>query len=198
MRLLRLLALLGLAIPAAAQDFLPVPEDTPRPTAKGPEAGEWMLGLDIGVSTFNPSALKDRGTRFAMVAERSFHRFVGLQADVNCARGTEYANFVTPERFFSLCIGSLNAVVPIRVSAKLWPYVKVGGSISFWDLDSQDEIYNVDERASGLVVGWGARYFFGSTQTWAVRADVQRTQTALYGYGFGHWSYGLGISAQLR
>jgi opacity protein-like surface antigen len=198
MRTLCALAIIGLALPAGAQDILPFPEDRPVLTAVGPEPGEWMFGLDIGFSTFHPEAFKDRGTRFAVVAERQFHRWVGLQADVNCARGTELQTFFTPERAFSLCIGSLNAVVPVRITPRLWPYAKIGVGTSLWDLDSQDELYNVDARANGLVLGWGARYFVGEKQVWAVRVDVQRTQTALYGYGFGHWSYGIGLAGQVR
>ena len=194
MRLLFVM-LLAVATPAAAQvEWLPVPEDTPARADRRPTVGEWHFGVDAGFANYLPGVFQERGTRFVVYGERQVHRWVAIQMDGNCSRGSYRRVPNVPQEFVSLCAGVVSGVVPIELHPKLWPYVRVGYGIALWDEEAREGFYNVEEMEPTWVLAAGFRSYIGAEQRVGLRLDVQRQQTSLRDLRVPHWSFGLGLS----
>lgn len=189
-----------LSSPAFAQNPGGIPwEDPPerRMTVKRPQKGEWMIGVDGGRTNYPQPEFERKGTRFVGFAERNFTPWLGVQADLNCSKGTVAQTILNPPSFIGLCTTALSAVVPIPVAYSIWPYVRVGGGYAFWDEESVEGIWDVDVSEPALVMAAGARYFpFGNDKI-ALRLDIQRTQTAIRDLDVGLWSYGFGLTLRI-
>lgn len=200
MRILLITGLLALAAPIAAQNPGGIPwEDEPerQMTEKRPGRGEWMIGVDGGFSNFISPEFKERATRFAFFAERNVARWVGVQADVTCGKGTKRQTAFTPESFIGLCSSALSAVVPIPVSYAFWPYVRLGGGYVFWDEESVEGFWDLDTSEPAFIAAFGTRYFPLGNDKIAIRFDAQRMQTALRGLDVTQWSFGFGVALRI-
>lgn len=189
-----LVGLVLAASPLAAQtDWLPLPVETVL-TDKRPTPGEWMFGVDIGFANFIQPEFQERGTRFAVFAERNVMPWLGAQLDVNCSRGTVDATFAFPQSEITLCSAAVTGVIPFEVSTRLWPYVRLGAGYATWDENATEGFWSIDETSPTFVAAAGVRYLAGSTGLVGVRFDVQRQQTSLYDLSVTHWSFGFGVS----
>lgn len=186
---------LAAATPAAAQvEWLPVPQDEPRREDLRPAVGEWHFGADIGFANFIPGVFQERGTRFVVFGERQVHRWVAVQLDGNCSRGSRRRVVGVPQEFVSLCAGVASAVVPIPLTRTFWPYVRAGYGVALWDEQAREGFYDVEEVEPTWVLAGGVRSYFGAKQQVGLRLDIQRQQTALRDLRVPHWSFGLGLS----
>lgn len=191
-----LVGLMLAASPLAAQtDWIPLPVEVEL-TDKRPTPGEWMFGMDIGWANYIPPEFKERGTRFVVFAERNVLPWLGAQVDVNCSRGLVYATFSNPQSEVTLCAAALTGVIPIPVSTRLWPYVRLGAGYATWDENATEGFFSMDETAPTYVIAAGTRYLVGSTGNIGLRVDVQRQQTARRELSVTHWSFGFGLSVR--
>lgn len=192
-----LVGLLLTASPLAAQtDWLPLPVEIVL-TDKRPTPGEWMLGVDIGSSRFMPAEFKDKGTRFVIFAERNVVPWLGVQLDVNCARGTVLATMSSAESTSSVCAANFSGVIPIELSPRVWPYVRVGAGFATWDEQVTEGFSNSDDTSPTFVIAAGSRILVGAEGRLGLRIDVQRQQTSVGDLSVATWSIGFGISARL-
>lgn len=200
MRLFIAAAALVLATALPAQNPGGIPwEDPPerRMTVKKPQKGEWMLGADGGISNYDQPEFRRKSTRFVVFVERNVLPWLGLQADVNCGKGTVNPTGFSPASFIGVCTGALSAVVPIPVSYSFWPYVRVGAGYSLWDEVAVEGFWDTDETSPTFVAAVGTRYFpFGNDKI-ALRMDIQRTQSTLRSLSVSQWGYGFGLSVRI-
>lgn len=200
MRLLIVAVALSVASTLPAQNPGGIPwEEEPerRMTIKRPVKGEWQLGADAGWANFLAPEFEERGTRFTGVAERNFLPWLGVQADLNCSKGTLRQTILNPPSFFGVCTTALSAVIPIPVAYTIWPYVRVGGGYAFWDEESVEGFWDVDHTAPAFVAAIGTRYFPLNNDRIAMRLDIQRTQTTLRDTDVGQWGFGFGVSVRI-
>lgn len=186
------------ALPAQIPGGIPWEEEPERRmTVKKPVNGEWMIGADGGISNYAQPEFRRKSSRFVVFVERNIMPWLGLQADVNCGKGTVNASGFNAASFVSVCTGGLSAVVPIPVSYSLWPYVRVGGGLALWDQNSREGFWDTDETSPAFVVAVGTRYFpFGNDKI-AIRADIQRTQTSLQNLSVSQLGFGFGVTVRI-
>lgn len=186
------------AAPLAAQtDWLPIPEDEPRRVDRRPAVGEWHLGIDAGFANFIPAEFRERGTRFAVFAERQVHRYVAVQLDGNCSRGSRPRVPGNPQEFVTVCGGVASAVVPFSLHPRIWPYLRAGYGLALWDDAAAEGFFDVDHTAPTVVLAGGVRSYFDARQTIGLRIDAQRQQTNLFSRPVTHWSFGFGLSLRI-
>jgi hypothetical protein len=200
MRLFIAVAALAIASTLPAQNPGGIPwEDPPerRMTVKKPLKGEWMLGVDGGISNYVQDVFQKKSTRFNVFVERNVFSWVGLQADVNCGKGTVLATPFRPSYFLGVCTGALSAVIPIPVSYSLWPYLRVGGGLALWDEDAREGFWDTDDTSPAFVAAVGTRYFpFGNDKV-ALRVDIQQTLTTLQDVKVSQLGFGFGVSVRI-
>lgn len=200
MRFIIAVAALAIATALPAQNPGGIPwEDPPdrRMTVKRPVNAEWMVGVDAGRTSFQQPEFDKRATRFVAFVERNVLPWLGVQADVNCGKGSVAASAFNPSSAVSLCTAALSAVLPIPIAYSFWPYVRVGGGYAFWDEDAVEGYWNTDDVSPALVAAAGLRYFpFGNDKI-AIRLDFQRTQTSLRSLKVGQRGFGFGVSVRI-
>ncbi len=186
------------ALPAQIPGGIPWEEEPERRmTVKKPINGEWMVGADGGISNYGQPEFRRKSTRFAVFAERNILPWLGLQADVNCGKGTVNATGFTAASFIGVCTTGVSAVVPIPVAYSFWPYVRIGGGLSLWDEDAREGFWDTDDTSPTFVAAVGTRYFpFGNDKI-AIRVDIQRTQTTLRSLSVSQLGFGFGVSVRI-
>ena len=192
-----LVGLVLAASPLAAQtEWLPLPVEVVL-TDRRPSPGEWMIGGDIGWANFIPVEFEERGTRFTIFAERNLMPWLGAQVDVNCSRGVTRGSPGNDASPLSLCAANLSGVIPIPLTARIWPYVRVGGGYGTWDERAEEGFFNSDDASPTFVVAAGTRVLVGEQGRVGLRVDVQRQQTSLRELSVTNWSFGFGVSVRI-
>lgn len=200
MRLFIVAALLVIASALPAQNPGGIPwEDPPerRMTVKKPIKGEWMVGADGGLANFAQPEFRKKLSRLTGFVERNVFSWVGVQADINCGKGVANGGANAPASNLGVCLGSLSAVFPIPLSYALWPYIRVGGGYALWNENAVEGYWDTDDGSPAIVAAVGARYFPFGNERYALRLDIQRTETSLQNVNAGHWGFGVGLSVRI-
>lgn len=168
-----------------------------RMVDKRPTPREWMIGVDGGRTNFLAAEFEEKATRFVGFVERNVLPWLGLQADLNCGKGTVRASDSNPQSFIGACTTSLSAVVPIPISYAVWPYLRVGAGYAFWDEQAVEGFWDVDASAPAFIAAVGARYFPLGNDKVALRVDIQRTQSSLRDLAVDQWGFGFGATLRI-
>jgi len=177
----RMLALLVCAMGAAANAA--VAQD-------GTQAGDIVIGIDLGWAGFRSAGFRPDGTRLSLHARVHLSPRLAVAGDITCLGGTEAA---PADAGFTLCTGSLSGIVQVRMTPALTSHVRLGVGQAQLDRGAAAGVYDIDARAWALVAGAGSRLALGHRRRVALRLDASWLRTDALGSRATHVSIAGGI-----
>jgi hypothetical protein len=164
-----------------------------------PRPGDVEVGIDLGASRFGVGQPAfPTGTRISLFLAHYLTRHLGWGLDIVCLGGSDPAATAGTGSGFTLCTGSVGALLAVPVSARVAPYLRVSVGQAQLDRDAQKNVFDIDKRSGAAQASIGSRIALGRTGRFAVRAEASWLRTgALEGWGT-HRSGAVGVVYRVR
>jgi hypothetical protein len=164
---------------------------TPATQAQNLDAGDWELGIGVGITNLDVDLEDDQADRFEIRGGRHFRRGIQLEGQLIDLSADSDGADITLDLFM------VNGVFNWGLkNKKIVPYTLIGIGTSNFEVDPR-EGESVDDSSFAIQTGIGSRFFFSDRGRTALRVELSLLSEDGFDGGADHLSFTVGLTWRL-